>query len=180
MLTHKNLLAYTCKRFVDRTVLETGHSLCDSSSFPDTAEEFIDLNCSTLQPFSDDLAPVRRVKMRRQPIAAWMDHECHNLRRHSIMLERRYRRTKKSTDRVSWEKETQDLACESNGRCTSLIAPVTLVGSGIWCHPSLALVMHEETKPLRRLRRCSSSSTRRLKPSVVKLVVLQRSHISTH
>ena len=40
--------------------------------------------------------------MRRQPIAAWMDNECHVLRRHSRMLERRYRRMKLKSDRISW------------------------------------------------------------------------------
>ena len=65
-----------CKVNRDDFISALGSSeLCDSTSFLDTAE----LHCSTLQSLADEFVPVRRVKMRRQPIAAWMDWKCHKL-----------------------------------------------------------------------------------------------------
>ena len=69
-----------------------------------TANELFELYCSTLKSLADEFAPVRRLKMRWQLITAWMDRECHDLRCHSRMLERHYRRTTKSTGHASWVK----------------------------------------------------------------------------
>ena len=77
-------------------------NLCDPSACPDTAEECFDMYHQTLQLLTDKIVPIRHVTMKRQPIAAWMDHECHVLRRHSRMLERSYRLTKLQSNRISW------------------------------------------------------------------------------
>ena len=77
-------------------------NLCNPSACSDTSGECFDIYHQTLQLLADKFATIRHMTMRRQPIAAWMDHECHVLRRHSRMLERRYRRTKLQSDRISW------------------------------------------------------------------------------
>ena len=76
--------------------------LCKPDQRPGTVEEYFDVYYNTLQSLADEFAPaLRRVTIRRQRLAIWMDEQCFALRRKSRMLERRYRRTQKSEDRLA-------------------------------------------------------------------------------
>lgn len=79
-----------------------GSELCDPDLRPDTAEGFFDMYHSVLQSLADRFAPVRKLKLRRQRLAPWMDDECRRQRRQSRRLERCYRRTQSIADRQAW------------------------------------------------------------------------------
>ena len=76
--------------------------LCKWDQRPDTVEEYFDVFHNTLQSLADEFAPVPQITIRRQRLAIWIDEQCIALRRKSRMLERRYRRTQKSEDRLAW------------------------------------------------------------------------------
>ena len=69
---------------------------------PESAEDYFDVYHRVLQSLADRFAPVKRLKLRRQRLALWMDDECRQQRRQSRMLERRYRRTLSPVDRLAW------------------------------------------------------------------------------
>ena len=71
-----------------RTALLTSE-LCFTEKRPTTAEGCFALYHSVLLRLADEFAPVRRVTLRRQRLALWMDDECRRLRRTSRRLERR-------------------------------------------------------------------------------------------
>ena len=54
--------------------------LCSTEQRPTTAEGCFALYHSVLSMFADEFAPVRRVTLRRQRLALWMDDECRRLR----------------------------------------------------------------------------------------------------
>ena len=64
--------------------------------------DYFELCDSVLNRLDDRFAPVKRVTIRRQQLALFMDDECHQLRRRSRMLERRNRRTQLADDRRAW------------------------------------------------------------------------------
>ena len=61
-------------------------NLSDPSACPDTCGQCFDIYHQALQSLADKFARMRHVTMRCQLIAAWMDHECHVLRCHSVTL----------------------------------------------------------------------------------------------
>ena len=81
-------------------VLES--ELCSVDHHAVTADDYFELYDSVLTRLADRFAPVKRVTIRRQRLALWMDKECRQLRRKSRMLERRYRRTRLADDRRAW------------------------------------------------------------------------------
>ena len=76
--------------------------LCNATKRPQSADEFFQQYHDVLQRLADQFAPVTKITIRRQRLAAWMDAECRQLRRTSRMLERRYRRTQQPSDRQKW------------------------------------------------------------------------------
>jgi len=76
--------------------------LCDVTKRPVSADEFFHLYHEVLQRLADQFAPVRKITIRRQYLAPWMDAECRQLRRKSRILERRCRRSKQPSDRLNW------------------------------------------------------------------------------
>ena len=76
--------------------------LCDVTSRPASANELFHTYHEVLQRLSDQFVPVRKVTIRRQHLAVWMDADCRQLRRKSRMLERRYKRSRQSSDRQKW------------------------------------------------------------------------------
>ena len=57
---------------------------------------------TVLRNLADKFVPAKTLAVRRQSTAVWFDDESRQLRRHSRMLERRYRRTKTDADRRAW------------------------------------------------------------------------------
>ena len=76
--------------------------LCDITMRPQSADDCFQQYHDVLQSLADRFAPVTKITLRRQRLAAWMDAECRQLRRKSRMLERRYRRTQQPSDRQQW------------------------------------------------------------------------------
>jgi len=60
--------------------------LCSSEQRPVTADEYFDLYHRVLTKLSDQYAPVKRVTLRRQRLALWMDEECRRLSRPNLPL----------------------------------------------------------------------------------------------
>ena len=50
--------------------------LCKADQRPDTVEEYFNVYHNTLQSLADEFAPVRRVTLRRQRLAIWIDEKC--------------------------------------------------------------------------------------------------------
>ena len=65
--------------------------LCSAAHGLSTAEDHFELYHNVLMRLADRFAPIKRVTLRRQRLAVWMDDECRQLRRKSRLLERRYR-----------------------------------------------------------------------------------------
>ena len=66
--------------------------LCSIDSRPESEVEYFDTYHRVLTTLADQVASVKKITVRRQQIAAWMDDECRQLRRQSRRLERRYRK----------------------------------------------------------------------------------------
>jgi len=81
---------------------------CSSEQRPVTADEYFDFCHRVLTRLADQYAPVKRVTLRRQRLALWMDEECRRLRRKSRMLERRYRRSNSIDDRFMWVQQERE------------------------------------------------------------------------
>ena len=78
------------------------HSELSDALQSECATEIFKTYQRVLQSLADTFVPVRQMKVRRKPIAIWMNTECHQLRRHSRMLQRRYQRTNSPADRQAW------------------------------------------------------------------------------
>ena len=76
--------------------------LCSVDHHAATTNDFFELYNSMLTRLAEQFAPVKRLTMRRQRLALWMDGECHQLRRRSRMLDRCYRRTRLAADGQAW------------------------------------------------------------------------------
>ena len=76
--------------------------LCDVTCRPQSADDFFQLYDDVLRRLADQFAPIKKITLRRQRLAVWMDDECRQLRRMSRMLERRYRRSSQPSDRQQW------------------------------------------------------------------------------
>ena len=76
--------------------------LCDVTQRPVSADDFFELYHCVLQRLADQFSPIKKITIRRQRLAVWMDAECRQLRRMSRMLERRYRRSSQPSDRQQW------------------------------------------------------------------------------
>lgn len=76
--------------------------LCTSVGQLLDVNEYFAVYHDVLQSLADKFAPVRKITIRRQRLAPWMDAECRQLRRNSRRLERKYRRTKSPADRQVW------------------------------------------------------------------------------
>ena len=63
---------------------------CDNDHRPDSVKEYFNMCRNVLQSLADKSAVVKRITMRRQRLASWMDDDCCVLRRRSRQLERRY------------------------------------------------------------------------------------------
>src|SRR6218665_1672359 len=50
----------------------------------------------------DEMLPARPAKSRIRPLTVWFDRDCYQLRRRTRCLERRYRRSRDTTDRLAW------------------------------------------------------------------------------
>ena len=79
-----------------------GSRLCSEDQQLESADEFFDLYHSELQRLADKYAPAKKVTVKRQQLAAWMDEECRTQRRLSRMLERRYRQNKTEENCRAW------------------------------------------------------------------------------
>ena len=55
--------------------------LCSIDSMPESAVEYFDTYHRVLTTLADQFAPVKKITVRRQQNAAWMDDECRQLRR---------------------------------------------------------------------------------------------------
>ena len=64
---------------------------------------------STLSSLLDKHAPKRTTRRRYQPITPWFDSDCAAARRRTPALERRYRRTKITNDRLAWTVQVRRL-----------------------------------------------------------------------
>ena len=67
-----------------------------------TVDELFDLYTSTMNQLIDTMLPLREVKTRCRPLAVWFDRDCHQIRRRSRCLERRFPRTRDPADRLAW------------------------------------------------------------------------------
>ena len=76
--------------------------LCSVDQRPSTTEAYFDTYNTVSSKLADRFAPVKRVTLRRQKLALWMDDECRKLRRISRVMERRYRRSGLLEDRLAW------------------------------------------------------------------------------
>src|SRR6218665_2810493 len=50
----------------------------------------------------DEMLPARPAKSRIRPLTVWFDRDCYQLCRRTRCLERRYRRSRDTTDRLAW------------------------------------------------------------------------------
>src|SRR6218665_1729105 len=57
---------------------------------------------STMNKILDEMLPARPAKSRIRPHTVWFDRDCYQLRRRTRCLERRYRRSRDTTDRLAW------------------------------------------------------------------------------
>ena len=91
---------------------------------------------STIQSLVDEFAPVRRVKVRRQPIADWMDRERHDRRRH-LAYSRDATPNKKADKSClglsTIERDSRSIVSRkmNNGQCAYVNTPGSLVGFGV-------------------------------------------------
>ena len=76
--------------------------LCSVDRRPETVEDYFETYHNVLSKLADRFAPVKRVTLRRQRLALWMDDGCRKLLRISRMMERRYRRSGLLDDRQAW------------------------------------------------------------------------------
>ena len=76
--------------------------LCDLARRPTEADKFFEIYHFTLRSIADQFASVLMITIRRQNLAPWMNSVCRQLRRHSMILERRYVRTKSAADCRAW------------------------------------------------------------------------------
>ena len=66
--------------------------LCDIDRRPGSMEEYFNMYHYVLQSLADTFAPIKKITVRRQRLAPWMDDGCRVRRRHSCQLERRCRK----------------------------------------------------------------------------------------
>ena len=78
--------------------------LCDANNRPSTSAEYFQRYHTVLEEHADKFAPIKEFTQWRQHLAAWMDDKCIRLRRHSRMLEQRYRARKTPADYLAWVK----------------------------------------------------------------------------
>ena len=78
--------------------------LCSVDSRPESAVEYFDTYHRVLTTLANQVAPVKKITVRRPQIVALMDDECRQLRRQSRRLERRYRKTLQLGDQLAWSK----------------------------------------------------------------------------
>ena len=76
--------------------------LCSVNQRPSTPDNYFEIYHRVLSELADRFAPDKRVTLRRQQLALWMDDECRKNRRISRMIERKYRRSGLSEDRQAW------------------------------------------------------------------------------
>ena len=74
-----------------------------------TVDQLQEIYDSEFQALLDKHAPKRTTKRRYQPLTPWFDSDCAASRRKSRMLERCYRRTKTSTDRLAWTTQVRTM-----------------------------------------------------------------------
>src|SRR5664279_1599512 len=55
--------------------------LCDVTQHPVSADDFFELYHCVLQRLADQFSPIKKITIRRQRLAVWMDAECRQLRR---------------------------------------------------------------------------------------------------
>ena len=108
-----------------RTALLTSE-LCFTEKRPTTAEGCFALYHSVLLRLADEFAPVRRVTLRRQRLALWMDDECRRLRRTSRRLERRYKRSRLTDDRRLWVEHERKRSPDIQNERASLLDGTSL------------------------------------------------------
>jgi len=94
-------------RSLDRRMLSDALRSSQLSSSPSTldaqtVDELFDLYTSTMNQLIDTMLPLRELKTRCRPLAVWFDSDCHQIRRRSRCLERRFRRTRDPADKLAW------------------------------------------------------------------------------
>ena len=83
--------------------------LCESAIPTDAdAETLFGLYDSVLLELANKFAPTRTITVHQQPIAVWFDDECRRMRRLSRVLEKRYRRSGDSEDRLAWVQQERE------------------------------------------------------------------------
>jgi len=74
-----------------------------------TVSQLFDLFSTTTTNLLDRMLPPRKVRTRHRPLAVWFDKECHQARRRTRCAERRYRRSKDPSDRLTWIHQLRSL-----------------------------------------------------------------------
>jgi hypothetical protein len=78
-------------------------ALCTTdSALTEPVENSFNIFNSTLVNLADIHAPLRTIKIKDCPLSPWFDGKCHDARRVSRSLEKRYRRSGLDTDRTAW------------------------------------------------------------------------------
>jgi len=57
---------------------------------------------STMNKILDEMLPAHPAKSQIRPLTVWFDRDCYQLRRRTCCLERCYRRSRDTTDRLAW------------------------------------------------------------------------------
>ena len=76
--------------------------LCSIDSRPESAMKYFDTYHRVLTTLTDQFAPVKKITVRRQQIAAWITMNVVNFVANQRRLERRYRKTLQPADQLAW------------------------------------------------------------------------------
>jgi len=74
-----------------------------------SADELTDLCGEVMTSLLDKHYPVTKVRRRQGEMTPWFDSDCRASRRRSRQLERRYRRTRSSADKLAWTDQLKEM-----------------------------------------------------------------------
>ena len=85
--------------------------LCQPIEFYEgfSVDQLQELYDTTLSTLLDKHAPKRLIRKRYQPLTPWFDADCAASRRKTRALERKYRRSKTSCDRLEWTRQMRTM-----------------------------------------------------------------------
>ena len=106
----------TCRNWRNLSLTEfetdlTASRLCNDLSSLDemSADELTDLYKEEMTSLLDKHCPVTKVRHRLGEMTPWFDSDCRASRRRSRQLERRYRRTRSSADKLAWDDQLKEM-----------------------------------------------------------------------